>query len=355
VNGVLELDGSYGEGGGQIVRTALSLSAITGRPVRIDNVRQRRTQPGLRPQHLAAVRAVARICGARVRGADIGSRAVEFVPGAAPAAGEYAFDVAEVSEGGSAGSTGLLFQCLFMPLALARGCSTLSLAGGTHVRWSPCHHYLAEVFLPAVRRLGLHAELDLVRWGWYPRGGGRVVARIQGLGGSGAPPLRPLLLMDRGRLVEVRGFSAASNLPEHVIRRQKDQVLRRLKARHLRADIDELTPPADGPGTALFVLAKYEHVRAGFTGYGRVRYPAEKVADDAADAFEEHLSGRAAVDPYLADQLLLPAALAPGTTEYGTSRVTGHLLTNAWVIRQFLDRRVTIAAAEGCPGVVRIE
>lgn len=345
----LTIDGSYGEGGGQILRTALSLSAVTGRPFRIHSIRAGRREPGLRPQHVAAVRAVAAICGARVAGEALGSRKLTFQPTDAPKAGEYTVDVQALSGTGSAGSATLIFQALLPPLALARASSRLTLRGGTHVRWSPPFHYLSEVYLPALTGAGYTAEVALHRWGWYPAGGGEFVARI-----APAEGLAPLQLLDRGRLLDVFGVSAASNLPDHIIERQAERAVRRLRARHIKAEVALERPPADGPGTALFLLARYEAVAAGFTGFGRVRYPAERVADDAVDPLDAYIGSRASVDPHLADQLVVPLALVPGASLYTTSEVTRHLLTVAWLASQFLGRDITVEGVEGQPGRVAV-
>ena len=347
------LDGSYGEGGGQILRTALAIAALRHQPILLERIRAGREKPGLRPQHLAAVRAVAALCGARVEGDALGSDALLFEPTVAPMAGAYHLDISAMAGTGSAGSLGLLFQALFLPLALAHGSSVVELIGGTHVQHSPPYHYLTQVYLPVVRRIGLRADLEITQWGWYPRGGGRVVARIEGLGPS-TEPLRPLHLVERGKLLDVRGFSAASNLPEHIIERQRDRAVQRLRARHIKADIELVSPPSIGPGTALFILAVFGQVTAGFTGFGRLRYPAEKVADDAADACEAYLSSQAAVDPHLADQILLPLALVPAESVYTTSEVTRHLNTNAWVIQHLLGREITVEGAEGQPGTIYV-
>ena len=347
------LDGSYGEGGGQILRTGLTLAALTGRVLRIENVRATRSRPGLRPQHLAAVRAMATLCEARVQGDEVGSRTLTFEPNASPKAGQYTFDIASMAGTGSAGSVTLLFQALFLPLAFSEGTSTLRLIGGTHVRWSPPYHYLAEVYLPLMERVGYEVRLELGPWGWYPRGGGEMVAHVTGLG-SDPKHLRPLTVCERGKLLQVRGISAASNLPRHVIRRQRERAIQRLRARHIKADIELIAAPSPGTGTVLFLLAQYEGIATGFTGYGRLRYPAEKVADDAVKGFEAHRVSKAALDPHLADQVMLPLALVPGPSCFTTGAVSRHLLTVCWVIRQFLDREMIIEGREKAPGKVRI-
>lgn len=345
------IDGSYGEGGGQILRTALALSALSGRPLRLEKIRAGRKEPGLRPQHLAAVRAMASICEAEVQGDEVGSSQLLFVPGTAPKAGEYQFDIPTVAETGSAGSATLLFQALFLPLAFAGASSRLQLGGGTHVAWSPPYHYLTHVYLPTLEPMGLSAHLELRRWGWYPQGGGQVFAQIEGVKEGG---LRSLELSERGKLLGVYGISAISNLPEHIALRQRDRALQRLRARHIKAEIEIVHAPSVGQGTVLFLVARYERAIAGFTGYGRIRYPAEKVADDAVESFEAHHVTKAALDPHLADQVLLPLALASGPSRYTTSQVTRHLLTNGWVIQQFLEREIHIKGQEGAPGEVSI-
>ena len=347
--GLLTIDGSHGEGGGQILRTALSLSVVTGRPFRMHSIRAGRRDPGLRPQHLAAVRALAAICDARLEGDALGARELTFEPTGPARPGEYVVDVQALSGTGSAGSATLILQALLPPLALADAPSCLTLRGGTHVRWSPPFHYLSEVYLPTLARAGWAVEVALKRWGWYPAGGGEFVARIEP-----AAALAPLALEDRGRLVEVVGVSAASNLPDHIIERQAERAVHRLRARHIKAEVALERPPADGPGTALFLLARHEGAVAGFTGFGRVRYPAERVADDAVDPLDRYMGSRAAVDAHLADQLVVPLALAPGTSVYTTSEVTRHLLTVAWLVPQFLQRDITIEGAEGKPGRVII-
>jgi RNA 3'-terminal phosphate cyclase (ATP) len=181
----LTVDGAHGEGGGQILRTALSLAAITGRAIRIENLRAGRAKPGLAAQHLTAVRAAAAVCGARLDGDRLGSTVLEFAPGGPVAAGAYRFDVAEAREGGSAGASALVLQTLLLPLALAAGASEVVIRGGTHVSRSPPFDYLAEIWLPVIHQIGIDATIELGAWGWYPAGQGEIRARIPGSARTG--------------------------------------------------------------------------------------------------------------------------------------------------------------------------
>jgi len=338
---ILEIDGSYGEGGGQILRTALSLAVALGRPFGMRRIRAGRPKPGLRPQHLVAVRAAAAIAGATVEGDRIGSQELLFAPRHRPTGGDYTFDVGTTEAGGSAGAVSLVFQTLLLPLALAGAPSRLSLVGGTHVPWSPPFHYLAHVYLPAVAALGYRADLTLQRWGWYPKGGGVVQAVIPPRDAA-EETAHPLDWTRRGRLTRVWGISAASNLPEHIIRRQKAQALETLRKAGLRAEIEEAEAPATGFGTVVFLVAEYERGIGGFTAYGALRKPAERVAEEAARQLVRFHQTRAAVDVHLADQLLLPAVLADAHVAFTTPQATDHLRTNAWAIEQFLGPRVEI-------------
>ena len=226
---ILEIDGSYGEGGGQVLRTALTLSALTGRPTRVHHIRAGRRKPGLAPQHLTGVLALAQVCAADVQGAAIGSTQVVFQPRSTPHPGTYIFDVAHAASGGSAGAVSLLFQTLLLPLVFGEPCegsqpsqgscaSQLTLKGGTHVPWSPPFEYLAHVYLPTLARLGVRAECRLDGCGFYPVGGGQVTAHVDGLGSpdDASRALTPLTLSERGRLKRIWGTAIACNLPAHV-------------------------------------------------------------------------------------------------------------------------------------------
>jgi RNA 3'-terminal phosphate cyclase (ATP) len=342
------IDGSYGEGGGQILRTALTLAILTGQPVRVERIRAGRRQPGLRPQHVTAVRAAAAISDAQLVGDALGSETVTFTPGGAVRPGTYVFDVTEAAKGGSAGSVGLVLQTVLLPLALADGRSHLSVRGGTHVAWSPSVSYLEHAFLPTVAYMGLHAEVDLEQWGFYPVGGG--VVRVLILGHSGF--LEPITLAERGDLVRVWGIAAVTNLPSHIPQRMANRAQNVLAAQAVGARVEARRLRGAGPGAGIFLLAEYEHAVAGFTAYGRKGLPAEQVAEAACESLLQHHRSGAPVDPHLADQLVLPMALAKGESRLVTSRVTQHLLTNAWAVRQFLDCTVKIAGQRGEPGLL---
>ena len=346
------IDGAYGEGGGQVLRSAVALAALLGRAVRIENIRAKRRNPGLQAQHLTGVQAAARICAARLEGAHLGSTTLEFVPQRPPQAGTYEYDVAEARRGGSAGSTSLVLQTVLPPLLFADGISQVTVHGGTHVAWSPPYHYLAEVFLPVAERMGIACTLTLERWGWYPHGGGTVHAEIHGLGPH--TRLRAITLLERGALVRLTGFSAVSNLPRHILERQAKAAEALLRRAGYAPRLARLTPQASGPGTAVYLQAEYAHVRAGFIAYGRRGKPAEAVAQEAVDAFLAYDRTGAALDPHLADQLILPMALADGPSAFTTSEITAHLLTNVWVVQHFIDVHVEIEGEQGTPGKVTL-
>lgn len=347
---VIEIDGSYGEGGGQVLRTALALSAITGQPVRIERIRAGRRNPGLAPQHLTGVLALAEVCDAEVSGAAIGSTELLFQPRSKPRPGTYVFDVASAAGRGSAGSVTLLLQTLLLPLALIEGESRLTLKGGTHVSWSPPFDYLAHVYLPVVERMDVKADCRLDAWGFYPVGGGQVTADIYG----SRRTLAPLSLLERGDLKRVRGAAVVCNLPADIAQRMANRAWNVLVDAGLPADITPKRERGAGPGAGVFLVAEYEHSLAGFSALGAKGKPSEQVADEACRDLLAHHAGRAPVDEHLADQLLLPLALAAGRSEFHAARVTPHLLTNAHVIRQFIPAGIEVNGSEGAPGAITI-
>jgi len=340
---LIEIDGSYGEGGGQILRTALALSAILKKSFTIHHIRSKRKNPGLQAQHLEAVEALARITAAHTEGVKFGSQKITFVPEKI-LSGDYQFEVR------TAGSVTLLLQAIFPPLCLAQEISKLTLAGGTHVPWSPPFHYLSEVLLPTLKLIGASAEAAIERWGFYPRGGGKIQLKIEPV-----HELKPVSLVNRGSLKKVRGLSAISDLPKHVADRQKEQALKRIE-REMKIDA-EITvlydAPSNGPGSFIFLLAEYERTLGGFSSLGQKGKAAEKVADEAVDSLKDYIESDGCIDPYLADQLVPFLALAKGNSSFTSTRITEHLLTNLWVIEHFFDLKISTSGEKGKSG--RIE
>ncbi len=323
---MIEIDGSLGEGGGQVIRSSLTLAVMTGQPVHITHIRARRAKPGLQPQHLMAVRAAAQISSAEVEGATIGSAELTFRPnGVYP--GNYRFDI------GTAGATALVVQTVFLPLALRNPISESSevmVIGGTHVPHSPAFHYLALNWLPVLRDLGCDVDLDMLLAGFYPQGQGQVRATFRPVA-----RLAPLDLPERGALRAIRGISAVANLDMSIAVRQQQTALQRLKGRTSRLDIELLDMPARTKGTMLLLLAEFRHSTVCYFSLGALGKRAEQVADEACLWLEKFLAGTGAVDEYLADQLLLPLAFADGDSRFRTTLVTDHVRTNAAVIEAF--------------------
>ncbi len=339
---LVEIDGSFGEGGGQILRTSLALSAILGKPFTIHHIRSKRRNPGLQAQHLKAVEASAQIAEGHVEGAEVGSQRITFFPQKI-IPGNYRFEVK------TAGSVTLILQAILLPLSMARGTSKATLIGGTHVPWSPPFHYFSEVLLPAIERMGISAEAILERWGYYPKGGGMMDLKVN-------PPgeLKAISLVDRGSLKGIRGLSTVSHLPRHVAERQKEQALKRIhKELKKEAEIAVLEDaPSDSPGSFMAIMADYEGAIAGFSSLGSKGKPAEKVADEAVDAFKDYFKAKGCLDPHLGDQLIPFMALAKGRSSFTTTRLTDHLLTNLWVLQHFLELRVLRKGEKGGEGRV---
>jgi RNA 3'-terminal phosphate cyclase (ATP) len=297
------------------------------------------------------VLAAAAICGAEVEGADLESQTLLFAPAGPSRSGEYEFDIAEVAGQGSAGSVGLVLQTILLPLVMCEGESRLTLRGGTHVPWAPSVDYLAEVFCPSLARMGITTEVELTQWGFYPVGGGQMQVHIQG---RATAPLEPIDLTNRGGLKRAWGRGVVANLPSHIPQRMANRARNLLMTAGIKAELRALRVRAAGPGAGIFLFVEYEGGLAGFTAYGRKGLPSDQVAQMACEPLLAHHETGAAVDPYLADQLVLPMVLAAGTSRITTSRVTEHLLTNLEVVRAFLPIEATVGGAVGKPGMVII-
>jgi RNA 3'-terminal phosphate cyclase (ATP) len=332
---VKTIDGSAGEGGGQILRTTLSLSAITGQPVSIVNVRAGRAKPGLLRQHLTALHAAAEVCGAAVEGDALGSSAVVFRPGL-PRAGRYVFQV------GSAGSALLVLQTVLPVLLSADGPSEVTVEGGTHNDHAPPYDFIAQAFLPLLHRMGAGASAELARPGFYPAGGGAVTLRL-------APPaggLGPLELMTRGPLAHQRCRALVAHLPYDVGRRELAAFSRRVTWPTEGLEVVP-APGALGPGNALMAELRYAHVTELFTAFGARGVRSEAVGRALADQVRAYLRHDAPVGEHLADQLLLPLAIGAGGV-FRTGPLSLHARTNIEVIQQLLEVSVEVrGAADG--------
>ena len=313
----LLIDGAEGEGGGQIVRTALSLSLVTGRPFRLVNIRAGRERPGLLRQHLTAVEAAARIGEAHVEGARLKSTQLDFAPkGIRP--GDHSFDV------GSAGSVTLVLQTVLPALLMAKAPSRLTLFGGTHNPLAPPFDFLVKT----IACIGARVRLDLVRYGFYPAGGGEVRAEIV------PSPLAPLLLLERGRIVRRHAVALVSNLPLSIAERELKIVG--------WEDAQARPVESAGPGNVLMLHAEAEHAWELVTAFGEKGVPAERVAERAVKEMERYLAADVPVGEHLADQLLVPMALAGGG-EFRTLPLSSHARTNATLIERFLPGRFALS------------
>lgn len=341
---MVTIDGSFGEGGGQILRTSLSLAAITGQDVTIENIRAGREKPGLRPQHLTAVLAVAEICGAEVKGAEVGSSKLVFRPRKVKS-GRYEFDVARIR--GSAGSVNLVFQTVLWPLAFADKPSRVVIKGGTHVPFAPTSNYIEETFLPTIARMGIPVFYRMEKAGYYPIGGGEIQAEIPHV-----DEIAPVLFTERKASVQVELISAVSNLPMSIAERQMSTGIERLRAIGIEPATEITEYPSPGKGTVFFISCAADNVRAGFQSLGELRKRAEQVAADACDEFERYLGTNAALDKHLADQLIIPVALAKANSTFTTCEVTQHLITNIAIVEKFLPVSFRVIGKLGEPGRV---
>ncbi|MGK0360471.1 MAG: RNA 3'-terminal phosphate cyclase (ATP) [Bradymonadia bacterium] len=319
---MISIDGSRGEGGGQILRTSLGLSLLTGTPVRLFNIRAGRRKPGLMRQHLTAVEAAARVGSAQVEGAALKSQEVVFRPQGIQA-GHYAFKIS------TAGSATLVLQTVLPALLAADGPSTLVLEGGTHNMKAPPFDFLKRSFLPILERMGPRIDAQLERHGFYPAGGGRMVIDIT------PAPLQPIELHARGAIVARRARALVAHLPRHIAERELQSVGSRLNWSPTELHVEEITDSA-GPGNVLFIEVETEHVTAVFTGFGRKRMRAEQVAVETADEAKRWLAHGAPVGEHLADQLMLPLALAGGGG-FTTGPPSLHATTQIETLGLFLD------------------
>ena len=319
---MIELDGAAGEGGGQILRSALALSMITGQPFRIRNIRAKRSRPGLMRQHLVAVQAAAQVSGARVSGAELGSSDLSFTPGPV-AGGDYDFAI------GSAGSCTLVLQTIVPALLFAPQASTIRITGGTHNTMAPPVQFLQQTYLPLLARMGAEVDLELRRYGFYPAGGGEVFASVQP-----CRELRQLSLVERGAYIGGRADALVAGLAPQVGMRELDRIGEAMGWSREQLHLQRL-PAEQGPGNAVLITLDYEHVTEVCVGFGAKAVRAEAVAQEAIVQAQAYLTSDAVAGEHLADQLLLPMALAGGG-RFTATTVSMHTETNAALIGKFL-------------------
>lgn len=334
---MITIDGSRGEGGGQVLRTALGLSLVTGTPFRISNIRAGRQKPGLLRQHLTGVRAAAEIGGADVSGDELGSRSLSFRPRALRP-GAYAFNI------GSAGSASLVLQTVLPALLSASGPTSITIEGGTHNPMAPPFEFLSEAFTPVLRRMGANIELEMSRYGFAPAGGGSLQARVL------PATLAPLSLCERGEVRRRSARAIVSSVPEAVARRELEVIAKRLGFKGDELHLKVVS--SAGPGNAVWVSLEHEHVTEVFVAFGERRLSAEKVAHNVCGEVHDYLATDAPVGTHLADQLLIPLALAGGGV-FRTTAPSSHTRTQLELIPEFLE--VAFEISEEANGVHRIE
>jgi len=341
---MIEIDGSFGEGGGQVLRTSLGLSCLLNKTFHIFNIRKKRKKPGLMPQHLMGIQALKLISHAKVQGDTIGSTELFFEP-VEVKPGYYSFDI------GTAGSTSLLLQAILPPLIFTQGKSTLSLKGGTHVPWSPPFDYLKEVFFSMLSRLGIKVKAGIESYGFYPKGGGKVNVEITQ---ANRDTMKGINLLERGAIKRLRGLSGVGNLPLSIAERQKEAALTILVSQGIDAEIETISVPTPGQGTFIFLKVETDNCIAGFSSLGERGKKAELVGGEGAKHFLDYYSTFACLDHHMADQIVLYLAIAKGESSFTTSMITNHLLTNLWAIEKFLGTKYVVEGELGKPGRIKI-
>jgi RNA 3'-phosphate cyclase len=330
---LIEIDGSQGEGGGQILRTAVALSALTGHEVLVHEIRSKRDNPGLQSQHLCAVNGVARICDARVKGAIVGSSEIEFSPGKVKG-GRHNLEV------GTAGSITLVLQACMLASARCQEVSWFEVTGGTNVRWSPPIDFYKWVFFPHLETMGGRASLVKVARGFYPEGGGKVEAAWH-------PPasFTPLNIVERGKLKRISGITFVQGLPTHIGKRMRDSAQKTFPEVDVHLE-DQITQgPSKGAG--IFLVADFTNCRLSGDSLGERGVPAEVVGEKAAIALKSELDSISTVDVHSADQLLPYSCLAKASSSFLVKEATGHLVAQADLLCKFLGARVSYTQLEG--------
>ncbi|MGB9729329.1 MAG: RNA 3'-terminal phosphate cyclase [Thermoprotei archaeon] len=345
------IDGSFGEGGGQILRVAVGLAALAKKPIEIINIRMKRDPPGLRPQHLTAVKAVASLVNARVEGLEVGSTKIKFIPGDI-SSGNFTFDV------GTAGSVSLVLQALLPVLAFTKAPINVTLKGGTAVPWSPPITYIEKVLLPLLSRMGLKAEIRIIRHGFYPKGGGIVNITVYPVS-----QLKPIELIEQGNIKQIKGISLSARLPSHIAERQArsaEKILREYLGNiNININIIHSGPEVDNvlsPGTFIVLLAETDkNVIIGSDALGEKGKPAEKVGEEAALKLINEIKSNATVDVHMSDQLIPWMALANGTSKIKVSSFSLHAYTCIYITKQILGGEFKVQGELNKPSIIEVK
>jgi RNA 3'-phosphate cyclase len=320
---MLEIDGSYGEGGGQIVRTAVALSVLTNQPIHIRNIRANRPIPGLRPQHFTALSCIKEICSAEVEGLIINSKTLEFTPHTVQP-GSYSFDV------GTAGSMTLVFQACLLSGLRTTGPLAIHLQGGTDVRWAPSWDYFTHVFLPLVKKIGINADVQLLKRGYYPTGGGEAILTINPAG-----PLKPFQARELPVFQEIQGIIHLANLPDHIGTRMKHAAMKVAVQHNLRSSLRIDAAPSPSSGTGITLWSESGETILGSAILGEKKISAEAVGEQAASQLIQEIKSGATLDAYAIDQLLPYMACAPKESVCVIRELSNHTNTNMWLMKQF--------------------
>jgi RNA 3'-phosphate cyclase len=323
---LIEIDGGYGEGGGQIIRMAVAFSAITGKDVRISNIRANRPKPGLANQHLTSIRSVAELSGARVKGLHKGSREIRFSPGNL-GGGDFSFDI------GTAGSVTLVLQACLLPALLSEHRSSISITGGTDVRWSPPWDYFEHVFLEVLKRVGGDVRIDHVKRGYYPRGGGKIRVIVNPCEG-----IRGQEWTDQPNVERIGGYVHVGNLPDHILHRMEGALdgLKGIAETAIRTERLG-NERATGQGGAVVLRAEAGTVTLGADALAERGVKAEKVAQNAADSLVKEIEAGATADVHLSDQILPYLAIADGRSTMVVRELTNHAKTHMWLLEKLVD------------------
>ena len=327
VKKLLEIDGSYGEGGGQVIRNSAALSCITNNPIKITNIRANRDQPGLKPQHYVALKSLEEIFSAKTSGIEIGSTEVTFKPGKIKP-GKYKFEV------GTAGSITLVFQALILAYLKSNTKTNIRLTGGTDVKWSPTWDYFQHVFIPIIKKTGIKVDTQLIKRGYYPRGGGEAVITIDPIS-----EIKPLQLDIEPEFSLVKGIVHIAELSNNISKRIKNATIKTLIRNDLQSDIKIEQNSSLSPGTGITLWAESNDTILGSTILGERGISSEEIGKNAATNLLSEIKSNSTLDIHAFDQLLPYMAIAQGASSCIVKKMSSHAQTNMWLIKRLLDTK----------------